>query len=249
MKKYLIALMILATVADGTSSFAQTKAKHAKKTMGPCGVTPVRHHKAVAKHKAKKPMAPVAMSQETITVDSHSPTSVVDINKGNVYVNDSLVTRVVNPLHEDKRIIINYIAPAAPPVTIERSETKNYTGKMPMLGVYIYSCCDNEAMVDGIIPCSPADKAGIFPGDVITSFNDQKVYSSGDLVKAISSANAGEEVPITYVHRDEVRHTEVLLSDKDKIAKSHCGCGDRDREWHQPPSMCNTCSWRRHRNW
>jgi putative serine protease PepD len=56
------------------------------------------------------------------------------------------------------------------------------------------------ARITKIVSGSPAQKAGLKVGDVITAFNGKTVTSAGDLTAAVSAAQSGETVTVT-VHR------------------------------------------------
>ncbi len=62
------------------------------------------------------------------------------------------------------------------------------------------------AFITRVVAGSPADKAGLSPGDVIIRFDSQKMTSADDVVLAIRAHNIGDEVEITYL-RDSKEHT------------------------------------------
>jgi len=53
---------------------------------------------------------------------------------------------------------------------------------------------------------SPADKAGLEPGDVIVGFEDREITNTDDLIQAIRTSQIGQMVKITY-WRDETKYT------------------------------------------
>jgi len=53
---------------------------------------------------------------------------------------------------------------------------------------------------------SPADKAGLEPGDVIVGFEDREITNTDDLIQAIRTSQIGQMVKITY-WRDEIKYT------------------------------------------
>ncbi len=239
----MIALLIMTTIFNSNTGFAQTKAKHHKKAVpAGCPVVTTTHHKH---HVGKK--TPMVMREETITINDYFPTSVVQINKGKIYVNDSLVSKVINPKYENHKIIINYIAPSRTPSTesVALSTENTFTGKKsenPILGVHTCNSCGDGAMVKSILLCGPADKAGLFPGDVITKVNDHTINNSEELAEAIGNHNAGDNVTITYKHFDKTETTEAILADREKEVS--CGSCEKER-----PSECYSCPPRRHRRW
>jgi hypothetical protein len=244
MKKYLIALLGIAAILNSNTGIAQTTRKH-HKTATPVGCPPntdTRHH--VAKHHTKrKPVKPMAMTEETINVDSRFKTAVVEINKGKVYFNDSLITTVKSPKWEDHRIVINYLTPPPPVAAVEQLKTNTYTGNMGeqgWLGVYTCNDCEGGVMVEGTVPCSPADKAGLHSGDVITKINDHEINSKSDLTSTLSDMHTGDNVSITYEHYGSTKTLETELAKRD--TKKNCGCSGRERREY---SSCNSCRARR----
>jgi predicted metalloprotease with PDZ domain len=78
----------------------------------------------------------------------------------------------------------------------------------PWLGVNMETLPVNRVMIAAVTPGSPADRAGLGPGDVITAINDRRVAAPGDVTAAISSLHPGDSVrievqrgPLTYTAR------------------------------------------------
>jgi serine protease Do len=64
---------------------------------------------------------------------------------------------------------------------------------------------------------SPAEKAGLQSGDVITSVNGKPVHTGSDLVNPIASTTVGGSIRVTYV-RDKKEHEATLtVADRTKI--------------------------------
>ena len=212
MKKYMIILLIIASILNGDTGLSQTSAKHNKiaKRSTPCNtmVTRPKHYgKSIAKHHSVK-KHPVKRVEETITIDDHSATAIVNIKNGDVYVNDSLVTKIRNPKNEDHRIIINYIMPPTP--EIEHVKANTFTGERPakgMLGVRVSNECMAGAMIQHIIPCSAAEKNGLYPGELITKIDDHKINSADELLDVLGTYNTGDNVTVTY---DDFGRTETM---------------------------------------
>jgi serine protease Do len=55
------------------------------------------------------------------------------------------------------------------------------------------------ALVSSVVDGSPAAKAGVRPGDVITEYNGRKVARSEDLPRAVAESAVGHEVSLTVV--------------------------------------------------
>jgi len=68
----------------------------------------------------------------------------------------------------------------------------------PTIQQYYNLSVSSGALITSITSDSPADKAGLKPGDVITKMDDQDIATSDDLVSAIGSHQVGEQVQVTY---------------------------------------------------
>src|SRR5262249_25672588 len=73
------------------------------------------------------------------------------------------------------------------------------TVKHAYVGVLIQGVTGG-ARITKIVSGSPAQKAGLKVGDVITAFDGKTVTSAGDLTAAVSASQSGEKVTVT-VHR------------------------------------------------
>ena len=72
-------------------------------------------------------------------------------------------------------------------------------------GAYVYGSGNTPAVASG----SPADKAGLKQGDVITKVNDETVGTQGGLSSILGEYKPGDQVTITYV-RDGKTQTVTL---------------------------------------
>ena len=61
-------------------------------------------------------------------------------------------------------------------------------------------------LINDVVQDSPAEKAGITKGDIITEFNGRKVDGPQDLQKAVAATPPGKGAPVT-VWRDKSSHT------------------------------------------
>jgi regulator of sigma E protease len=73
-----------------------------------------------------------------------------------------------------------------------------------------HNIIDGEVMVEEVSPGSPAEAAGIMPGDTFVSINDRTVRSLGDLARNIQ-LNLGDEITIAVVHADTSTETVTLV--------------------------------------
>lgn len=68
----------------------------------------------------------------------------------------------------------------------------------PWLGVVLHPTYNQGALVTEVALGSPADKAGIKPGDVIVELNGQEITTAQQLIQAIHSSQINQRVKITF---------------------------------------------------
>ena len=77
-----------------------------------------------------------------------------------------------------------------------------------------YNLAVNEgALVTQVNPGSPAAKAGLEGGDVITGFDNQKITSADGLIQAIHSAEIGKRVKLTFWRGEAQEVTYAVLAE------------------------------------
>jgi S1-C subfamily serine protease len=80
------------------------------------------------------------------------------------------------------------------------------SGYQPWLGIDLYNSPFGGPIVVGVTPGSPAQAAGVQPGDVISQVDGQPVPTAAQFASAIAGKHAGDQValglergPATYV--------------------------------------------------
>jgi len=69
------------------------------------------------------------------------------------------------------------------------------------------------ALVSEVVDDSPADKAGIKTGDIITNFNGETILDSSDIRNAVSLVEPGRRTDITYLRDGKKRTTRILVEE------------------------------------
>lgn len=72
-------------------------------------------------------------------------------------------------------------------------------------------------VLEDVTPGSPADRAGLKPGDVITQVNGHAVHDGADLLNSISQTPVGQTVHVNYVRDKQAKQTTVAVADRSKL--------------------------------
>lgn len=72
-------------------------------------------------------------------------------------------------------------------------------------------------VVEAVEPGSPADKAGLQAGDVITTVNGQAVHNGADLVNPIAQTAIGQSVQVRYVRNKQANEVTLSVADRSKL--------------------------------
>ena len=72
-------------------------------------------------------------------------------------------------------------------------------------------------VVERVEPGSPAEKAGLQPGDVITNINGAPVHNGSDLVNPIAETPIGQSVQIRFVRNKQAKEISLTVADRSKI--------------------------------
>ena len=108
----------------------------------------------------------------------------------------------------------------------ERQLTKTISERAddeaPALGIMVGSCPGKAVCVKGTLPDSPAQEAGIVPGDYILSVNGQEVTSPGALKNLIAKMSPEAQVTLKIWRQGEEMERKVQLASKaDQLPKCH----------------------------
>jgi S1-C subfamily serine protease len=71
-------------------------------------------------------------------------------------------------------------------------------------------------LVTSVEPDTPAAKAGLKAGDVITSINGRTVNDGGQLIEAVQSADDGADLTVGYVRDKKAATAKATLEPREK---------------------------------
>ena len=83
----------------------------------------------------------------------------------------------------------------------DASKITQKSGALPVFG----------AFVGGVKPGSPAEKAGLQQGDVITEINLRPISNAEDLAKALAGLSSGSRVIMAFLRGQQKLHTETVV--------------------------------------
>jgi serine protease Do len=75
----------------------------------------------------------------------------------------------------------------------------------------------NGVLVQQVQPDGPADKAGLKPGDIITSIDGRNVKDGDDLVNDIAGRRPGSSAVLGYMREGKQADATVTIGDRDKV--------------------------------
>ena len=78
----------------------------------------------------------------------------------------------------------------------------------------------NGVLVQEVQPGGPADKAGLKPGDIITSIDGRAVKDGDDLVNEIASRRPGTTARLGFLRNGQSNDATVTIGDRDKVFAS-----------------------------
>src|ERR1017187_9846867 len=75
----------------------------------------------------------------------------------------------------------------------------------------------NGVLVQQVQPNGPSDKAGIKPGDIITTIDGRPIQDGDDLVNEIASRRPGSTIRLGFVRDGKTQDATVTIGDRDKV--------------------------------
>ncbi len=91
-----------------------------------------------------------------------------------------------------------------------------WTGATDLAGVPLQTVSqfgvNGGVRVGQVLPYSPAQKAGVQPGDVILSFDGTAVTSAGEVLADVCALQPGTSVPVTLMRNGQTVHATITLA-------------------------------------
>jgi serine protease Do len=75
----------------------------------------------------------------------------------------------------------------------------------------------NGVLVQQVQPNGPADKAGMKPGDIITTIDGRSIKDGDDLVNEIASRRPGSSIRLGFMREGKPSDATVTIGDRDKV--------------------------------
>jgi serine protease Do len=114
-----------------------------------------------------------------------------------------MVKRVVDQLVSGGKVVRGYLGVAAQEISPQMAQA---------MGLPTGNPATDGALVAAISPGSPAFRAGLQPGDVITKVNDDVVKNPGDLASDIANVDPGHDTKITYIRGGKSNTLSVAVT-------------------------------------
>jgi len=91
-------------------------------------------------------------------------------------------------------------------------------------------------VIEAVEPGSPAQKAGLQAGDVITTVNDQPVHTGADLVNPIAQTAIGQSVQVRYVRDKQTKDITLTVADRSALFPGAATATDEQPGQSEEPS-------------
>jgi serine protease Do len=114
-----------------------------------------------------------------------------------------MVKRVVTQLVANGKVVRGYLGVAAQTVSPAMASA---------MGLPTAEPDSDGALVAAVSPRSPAFRAGIKPGDLITAVNGQAVTNPSDLADDIANVDPGADTAITFIRNGKQRQISVAVA-------------------------------------
>jgi len=84
----------------------------------------------------------------------------------------------------------------------------------PELAVHLGGSFEGGALINGVVPNGPADKAGVQAGDVITAIGDTKIRAGHDLLRTILRHGVGERLSLEVRRAEKTKQMTLVTGER-----------------------------------
>jgi S1-C subfamily serine protease len=84
----------------------------------------------------------------------------------------------------------------------------------PELAAHFGGDFDGGALINGVVPGGPADKAGLEAGDVITAVDDTRIREGADLLRTVLRHDVGERVSLEVRRGDRTKKMTLVMGER-----------------------------------
>jgi serine protease Do len=95
---------------------------------------------------------------------------------------------------------------------------------------------EHGIIIESVQPGSPASRAGLKGGDVITAVNGNPVKTGDDLVNAVTSAPLGSKMEINYVRDRKEKKASVTIESRDEVFSGNSSAQDNSSPGESSPA-------------
>ncbi|MFC7549541.1 trypsin-like peptidase domain-containing protein [Plantactinospora sp. GCM10030261] len=139
-------------------------------------------------------------------------------NSGGALVNTSgevigINTAIATAGQSNGNIGVGFAIPSNKAKAVAEALRNGQKVSHPSLGVSVATAEDGGAVVNSVTPGSPAEKAGLQQGDVVTQFGGKRINESSDLVAAVQGGKVGDQVELTYSRNGAEKTATVTLAE------------------------------------
>ena len=84
----------------------------------------------------------------------------------------------------------------------------------PELAAHFGGKFDGGALINGVVPDGPADKAGVRAGDVITAVDDTRIREGHDLLRTVLRQGVGERVTLEVLRGEKSKKLSLVTGER-----------------------------------
>jgi len=112
----------------------------------------------------------------------------------------NLARQIMDSLVKTGKVVRGYLGVAPDSITEDLARKFKFQGT-------------DGALISTVVAKSPAEKAGIEPGDVITEINGRKILGPNELRMTVSNLSPGTNVKLKYFRDGQEKVTDAVLSE------------------------------------